>query len=109
MVVLHNGKHIKDRKPSQVLQSVQRQLAGYRTGVRRNGQAVTLSYETWPDVDIVPVSRVTNSSGNISHYNVPDMNREVWIKSKPRLHDRYMTDKNKECGDAFKRIVKMIK
>ena len=36
-VVLHFGKHIKNKLPSQVLQSVQDSLGEYR----KNGQAVT--------------------------------------------------------------------
>ncbi len=79
IVVLHYGKHIKDKKPSQVLQAVRDTLAEYKTNVRKNGQAVTLHYKTWPNVDIVPVSRTTNSDGSVNHYNVPNMNDETWI------------------------------
>ena len=66
VVVLHYGKNIKDKSPAQVLQSVRDSLGEYKTGVRKNGQVVTLSYTTWPSVAIVPVSRTTN--------NVPNMN-----------------------------------
>ncbi|MDI9639403.1 nucleotidyltransferase [Kamptonema cortianum] len=86
IVVLHYGKHIKDRTPSQVLQSVRDALGEYRPGVRKNGQAVTLKYKTWPNVDIVPVARVVNDDGSVDHYSVPDMTREVWIHSRPRNH-----------------------
>ncbi len=109
IIVLHYGKHIDGKNPSQVLQSVRDALADYKTNVRKNGQAVTLHYQTWPNVDIVPVSMTTNDDGSVSHYNVPDMNSETWIKSRPRKHSSDMTDKNKTCGEAFKRIVKMIK
>ncbi len=109
IVVLHYGKHIKDKKPSQVLQAVRDTLAEYKTNVRKNGQAVTLHYKTWPNVDIVPVSRTTNSDGSVNHYNVPNMNDETWIQSRPRKHSTAMRDRNKICGDSFKRIVKMIK
>jgi tRNA nucleotidyltransferase (CCA-adding enzyme) len=64
MVVLHYGKHIKDKKPSAVLQEVRDSLGEYKTNVRKNGQAVTLHYETWPNVDIVPVSRSVNDQGS---------------------------------------------
>lgn len=109
IVVLHYGKHIKDKKPSQVLQAVRDTLAEYKTNVRKNGQAVTLHYKTWPNVDIVPVSRTTNSDDSVNHYNVPNMNDETWIQSRPRKHSTAMSDRNKICGDSFKRIVKMIK
>ncbi len=109
IVVLHYGKHIKNKKPSQVLQNIRDVLSEYKTNVRKNGQAVTLHYKTWPNVDIVPVSRTINDDGSINHYNVPDMNTESWIKSRPRKHTSAMRDKNKICGESFKRIVKMIK
>src|SRR5688572_2190486 len=57
MVALHYGKHIKGKTPTQVLQDVREALA-YKTTVRKNGQAVTLYYDTWPNVDVVPVARV---------------------------------------------------
>jgi hypothetical protein len=108
MVALHYGKHIEGKKPSQVLQSVRDSLSEYKP-MRRNGQAVTVYYNTWPEyVDIVPVSRVVEN-GNLLYYNVPDMNTETWIPSNPNLHDEDLTKRNKEFGQEFKRIIKMIK
>lgn len=109
IVVLHYGKHIKDRKPSEVLLTVQEVLSEYRTGVRRNGQAVTLYYKTWPNVDVVPVSKTTDSAGNVTHYNIPDMNSETWIQSHPQIHSNELSTRNSSFGDQFKRIIKMIK
>lgn len=109
MVALHYGKHIENKTPAQVLQSVRDALSEYRTNVRKNGQAVTLGYETWPDVDVVPVSRSVNESGATTHYNVPDMNRGVWIESRPKTHSNAITAKNTLCGASFKKLVKMIK
>lgn len=109
IVALHYGRHIKGKNPSQVLQAVRDCLGEYRTNVRKNGQAVTLYYKTWPNVDIVPVSRVVDDNGNVTHYEVPDMNREVWITSRPKSHSQSMLEKNNTCGVAFKRIVKMLK
>jgi hypothetical protein len=109
IVALHYGKHIENKKPSEVLQSVRDVLAEYRTGVRKNGQAVTLGYKTWPDVDIVPVSRVVNDDGSVSHYNVADMNREVWIESRPKKHSATMAQRASDYGPEFRRIVRMIK
>jgi len=60
IVALHYSKHIKDRMPSEVLQAVRDSLAEYETTVRKNGQAVTLYYKSWPNVDIVPASRVVD-------------------------------------------------
>lgn len=109
MVALHYSKHIKYKTPTQVLQSVRDALAEWRTSVRRNGQAVTLAYKTWPCVDIVPVSRVVNDDGTVSHYNVPDSNTDTWIKSKPKDLAASIEAKSTECGYNFRRIIKMIK
>lgn len=109
MVALHYGKHIKGKTPRQVLQDVRDCLAEYRTGVRRNGQAITLYYETWPNVDIVPVSRTNNSDGSVSHYNVPDSNTGDWIKSRPKSLAARINSKSSDCGQNFRRIIKMIK
>ena len=109
IVVLAYDEHIEYKKPSEVLKDVRDALSQYRTNVRRNGQAVTLHYKTWPNVDIVPVSRTTHHDGSVDYYSVPDMHSETWIKSRPRQHSTAMTAKNKECGESFKRIVKMIK
>lgn len=109
MVALHYGKHIKDKTPTQVLQEIRNALAEWRTGARRNGQAVTLHYKTWPNVDIVPVSRTINSDGTVSHYNVPDSNTDTWIESRPKFFASQIEAKSSECGKNFRRIIKMIK
>ncbi len=109
MVALHYGKHIKDKTPTRVLQDVRDALAEWRTGARKNGQAVTLYYTTWPNVDIVPVSRVVNDDGTVAHYNVPDSNTDTWIPSRPKLHASNIESKASDCGFNFRRIIKMIK
>ncbi len=109
IVALNYTLHIKDKKPSQVLKSVRDSLGQYRTNVRRNGQAVTLRYETWPNVDVVPASRSVDANGNVTNYNIPDMNQEEWLRSKPKTHSQAMSDMNTRCGQNFKRIVKMVK
>jgi len=109
IVALHYDKHVKDKTPTEVLQSVRDALAGWKTGARKNGQAVTLYYKTWPNVDIVPVSRTTNGDGSVLHYNVPDSNTNTWIKSKPKAHAADIERKSSDCGYNFRRIIKMIK
>ena len=109
MVVLHWGHHIKGKKPSEVLASVQECLSEYKTGVRRNGQAVTLHYDSWPNVDIVPVSKTVNDDDTINHYNVPDMNNETWIHSRPRRHAANIAKRAQICGPMFLPLIRMIK
>ena len=109
IVALHYSKHIKEKLPSQVLQEVRDVLAEYRTNVRKNGQAVTLYYKTWPNVDIVPCSRVVDDNGNVTSYSIPDMNTEQWITSKPKTHTSNMTSQASLCGSNFRRVITMMK
>lgn len=109
IVALHYDRHIKGKTPTEVLQSVRNALSQWRTGVRRNGQAVTLSYTTWPSVDVVPVSRSVDSNGMVTHYNVPDSNTDKWIESKPKELAAAIESKASNCGSNFRRIIKMIK
>lgn len=109
IVVLHYGKHIEGKRPSEVLSAVRKSLSGKVTGARRNGQAVTLKYESWPSVDIVPVSRTIVSNGDVTHYNVPDENTETWIMAKPKTHAKAIEDRSTVCGANFRKVIKMIK
>lgn len=109
IVVLHWQKHIKNKSPEKLLQEVRDALGEYRTNVRKNGQAVTLYYESWPNVDIVPVSKTTNKDGTINHYNVPDVNSGGWLTSRPRKHSTQIQSKVSQCGDKFRPIIRMIK
>jgi hypothetical protein len=45
----------------------------------------------------------------VSHYNVPNSNNGTWIKTRPRKLATAIEDKAKECGQNFRRIIKMIK
>jgi hypothetical protein len=109
IVVLHYGKHIKGKTPKEVLQSVRDALGQSKNQVRKNGQAVTLYYTTWPNVDIVPVSRTTDDNDQVLYYNVPNMNDGTWIKSKPRAHSTDIEDRASVCGANFRKLIKMMK
>lgn len=109
IVVLDWHKHIQGKRPASLLQDVSKCLVGWRTGGRKNGQAVTLYYTTWPNADIVPVSRVLYADGTLSHYLVPDSNTGTWIKSNPKKHAANVEAKSIVCGENFRRIIKIIK
>jgi hypothetical protein len=109
IVALHYGKHIKDKNPSQVLQLVRDSLADYRTNVRKNGQAVTLYYKTWPNVDIVPAAQIADSSGNVSKYEIPDAIRERWLRSDPKGHGAAVDARSSICGATFRKLIKALK
>lgn len=109
MVVLHYSKHVKGKTPVEVLEAVRKSLSEWKTGGRKNGQAVTLYYDSWPNVDIVPVSRWADPDGNVTHYEVPDANTGAWIKSRPKVHADNIEAKAADCGANFRRIIKMVK
>lgn len=109
IVVLHFGKHIKNKKPSEVLQSVRDVLAEYRTNVRKNGQAVTLHYTTWPSVDIVPAAHLVDDAGEVTSYKIPNMNEEEWIITNPKTHSENILEKARVCGPLFRRVITMVK
>jgi hypothetical protein len=109
MVVLHYSKHIKGKSPKDILQDVRDALGEYRTNVRKNGQAVTLYYDSWPDVDIVPVAANYNADNTVNYYEVPDTNTGRWYHSRPRKHANAINQKATECGTRFKPLIRMLK
>jgi len=87
IVLLHYGKHIKGKTPTQVLKSVRDALSDYNARiVKKNGQAVTLYFKTWPNVDIVPAKRVDLANGG-HEIHIADSNTETWILTNPSAHD----------------------
>jgi len=89
MVVLHYGKHVEGKSPRLVLEDMRDALSEYNAQiVKKNGQAVTLYFKTWPNVDIVPAKRVTAGNGFV--LQIPDMNTGTWISTHPAGHDQAM-------------------
>lgn len=105
MTVLHFSKHVDGKSPMQLLESVRDVLADYNAQiVRKNGQAVTLYFTTWPNVDIVPAKRVTLSGGGYQ-LQIPDANTGEWISTDPRAHDRTML----AASMKTRQLVRMMK
>lgn len=105
MLVLHFGKHIEGKSPTELLQNVRNKLSAYNTRIaKKNGQAVTLYFKTWPSVDIVPVSRITDN-GVFYCYNIPNINDDTWIEARPKVHINNMSLTN----SSKRSLVKMIK
>lgn len=105
MFVLHFRNHIEGKSPADVLQAVRDKLSEYNTRVaKKNGQAVTLYFKTWPNVDIVPAYRVADN-GVFYCYKIPNMNDGTWIETRPKVHIQNMS------GMSISKInlVKMIK
>jgi hypothetical protein len=108
LVVLHYGNHIEGRQPATVLNNVKAALGNIGT-VRRNGQAITVKFDSWPNLDVVPAARYRDSDGTVSHYEIPDSVRGAWIKTKPRLHAKQIEDAASVRGPVFRQVIKMAK
>ncbi len=93
----------------QILQDVRDALGKHRNQVRKNGQAVTLYYESWPNVDIVPVWQSADYLGNVTHYNVPNAVMGTWIESTPKTHTADIESRARICGSNFRKVIKMMK
>jgi hypothetical protein len=111
MVVLHFGEHIKAKTPAQVLNDVRTMLGTGAGSVRRNGQAVTMRFESWPNVDVVPasVTYADELKKTVDHYNIPDMHRGVWLPTRPRKHAKAIEAAASFNGPQFRQVIKMIK
>ena len=110
MTVLHFSQHLKDRKPSNVLLTVRSALGDGAQGVRRNGQAVTMKFASWPNVDVVPASRLTDSNNKFTgHYRIPDMVNEEWIDTNPGKHSGEIGTAAGVRGEKYRRVIKMLK
>lgn len=108
ILVLHYGKHVVGKTPTQVLKAVRDSIA-YKTTVRRNGQAVTLFYDSWPCVDIVPVYYVHFGDNIPKYYCVPDMNTDTWLNSNPKVHTKSIHSRASVCGENFRKVIKFLK
>lgn len=109
MVVLHFTEHIKGRTPAQVLSTVKSSLGSGAGNVRRNGQAVTMKFVSWPNVDVVPASREVDEARVVTGYSIPDMNRGKWISTNPPGHSQAMTSAVTLYGSNFRHVIKMMK
>lgn len=102
IAVLHYSKHIKENTPRTLLETVREALSQYRVQMaKKNGQSVTLYFESWPNVDIVPASRVSDK-GTFLYYNIPDAVRGVWIQTDPKKHDAAMARLSVQCRERVR-------
>jgi len=105
IVVLHYSKHVKGKTPKQLLEDVREVLAGSSKIVKKNGQAVTLYFTKWPNVDVVPASVTYNDNQTVKHYSVPDMVRNRWLITRPRAHNSSVA----KASESKRSLIRMIK
>jgi Second Messenger Oligonucleotide or Dinucleotide Synthetase domain len=111
MVVLHFGEHIEGKTPADVLEDLRTMLGSGAGSVRRNGQAVTMRFQSWPNVDVVPASvrYADKETKKIDYYSIPDMHRSEWLRTRPRNHAKAIASAAELNGPKFRQVIKMIK
>lgn len=104
IAVLHYGTYVKGKTPTALLEDVRAVLSDYNAQiVKKNGQAVTLYFKTWPNVDIVPAVRIR---GYNDLFHIPDANTGSWIPTSPAAHDAAMAAiplRRRQLGCMIKR------
>jgi hypothetical protein len=68
---------------------------------------VTVSFQTSPDIGVVPASPIAKD-GVITGYEIPDMNREVWLPTNPPQHSRDVATAVGQRGLRFRRVITML-
>ena len=105
IAVLHFSKHIKGKTCIELLEDIRDVVSAYNAQiVRKNGQAVTLYFRTWPNVDLVPAKRVNLHDGG-HEIQIPDANTNEWIVTNPGAHDAAI----KELPLRTRQLIRMAK
>jgi hypothetical protein len=108
LVALHYGKHIKGKTPAAVLADVKAALGSGAGDYRRNGQAVTVTFASWPNIDVVPAARYSTNS-TVTHFEIPDMRRGEWITTNPDRHAAKIRAAAESRGKGFRQAITMVK
>ena len=94
VVVLHYSKYIKNKEPIDLFRIVKKTLSAYNTKItKKNKHAITLIFKKAPHVNIIPASRVLDGD-KFSHYNIPSIDKDIWIASNPKIHTQNMREFN---------------
>jgi len=105
IIVLHYAKYIKNRDPLALLKIIKDTLSNYKVKItKKNTHAVTLKFNSPPNVNIIPASKVSYENV-FSHYNIPSTDKDIWIASNPKLHIQKM----KELSIYKSQLVQIIK
>lgn len=95
--------HTTDDDPHDVLNTLEQALvdAGYKNiKVNRRSIAVTMATV---DMDVVPIIE------NGTSYLIPDIELKTWLDTNPPAHTQWTIDVNRNAGERFKPLVKLVK
>ena len=93
--------------PETVIDELYKVLKEEYDSYRKQGRSVGVSTNL-ADMDAVPVIEETFLFDSLAIY-VPDRHRKEWVRTNPEGHTTWTTDKNKETGERFKPLVKLVK
>lgn len=105
IIVVTNNSRSDD--PEAVIDELHKVLKERYESHRKQGRSVGVS-TALADMDVVPVIEETFLFASPVMY-VPDRQRKEWVKTNPEGHTAWTTSKNKEAGDRFKPLVKLVK
>lgn len=94
-----------------VLNQVRMDLQGrfLSTALRRDGQAITISFEGGARVvDVVPAGYLGPGLLNYPTFGIPNGTGE-WMDTCPQLHNRYLREADEASGGKLKNVAKMLK
>ncbi len=97
-----------DTTPRGMMEEVQKHLSPLHRGtqVRKDGQALTLHFETWPNVDLVVARKRPNRFPSPApEFEIADATYDRWLPSFPRKHDQAMQIMSEE----HLQLIRMIK
>lgn len=107
---LASGGYVDSNKVLLKLKGSLKEVAHYTKAERHkkhNALALKLLSYSWV-FDIVPALAVTNDKGTIQHYLIPD-GKGDWIRTNPRIDQRYITRLNNAHNQMLIPVVRMLK
>jgi len=105
ILVLHYSKYIRNNTPLNLLEKIKEVLNDFNIQITsKNTHAVILKFSNPPNVNIIPASRVSYD-GVFSHYNIPSIDKDIWIASNPKIHTKRMRD----LSICKSQLVQMVK
>ncbi|WP_220808045.1 SMODS domain-containing nucleotidyltransferase [Noviherbaspirillum aridicola] len=97
--------HTTADSPETVIDQLYNALSdgGYKN-LRKNRRSVSVLLAT-VDMDVVPIIEAPDGEAHL----IPDKELNEWLRTNPRGHTQWATDVNKEAGERFKPMVKLLK
>lgn len=115
-VLEQNEKHYRSKAPSVVLEAFYDALAGKygQKAVRKQSRSINVDFGVVVDVDdntdyrVVSVD-VVPAFMSADHYEIPDTDSGIWIKTNPEIHASKAISAHQAYSSEWKGLVRMVK